>query len=148
MMNKNNKGFFSLYEGAFLILLLSLVLAGFNSYLDYPDSSLSEDIKNFKTSQDLMEVMVLTIDEEESTLDSIKNTLLSGGNSQNSINEASFIADSFFRRNIPNQNYLFKETNVLRGQVISSNGDINNGENITMVNRNLGDYSFSLFIWD
>lgn len=144
----DKKGFYSLYEGIFAILLLFILFIAFNTVLDNPISSLSQDVKNFKTSQDLMEIMVLGISNEDSTLDSIKNTLVSGKNSQNSINQASLIADSFFNENIPNQNYLFREDNVLNGQVISSNGDINNGQNITIVNRNLGEYSFSLLMWD
>ena len=145
---EDKKGFYSLYEGLFVILFLSLILISFNGFLDYPSTSLLEDINEFKTSQDLMEVMVLSIDGEDSTLDNIKNTLVSGGNSQNSINEASSIADSFFTSIIPNQNYLLKENNILSGQVISSNGDINEGKNITVANRNLGEYSFSLFMWN
>ena len=65
---KDNKGFISLADAMLSIFILLMVLIAFNMIIDIDVPSLSEENTNFKTSQDIMEVMSSKVDGRDYTL--------------------------------------------------------------------------------
>lgn len=143
----DNNGFISVIDG---ILTISIILIGvllFNSLIYTPLLDYSSYSHDFKTSHDVMEVLASKVNGEQSTLEHIEFLLKSNNNSRNSIIEASNILNYSFNNLELNQNFYFTENNYLKGENILSSGDINQAENITIATRNIGNYSFSLYMW-
>ena len=54
----DNKGFASLIDALLSIFILIMVLIAFNMMIDIDIPSLSEENRDFKTSQDIMEIIL------------------------------------------------------------------------------------------
>ena len=65
---KDNKGFISLIDALLSIFILLLVLIAFNMVIDIDLPSLSEENNDFKTSQDIMEIMSSKVDGRDHSL--------------------------------------------------------------------------------
>jgi hypothetical protein len=144
---KNNKGFLSLFEilTGFLIIILALI--SFNIGVNMYIPTNSEEIVDYNEAQDIMELMSSKIDiNQQSFLEKIKQKLESDSYFEDSLDEISFMSGTFLNETT-DKNYLLLENNQLNGTVLAVNGDFNSAENIASSIRNIGNYSFSLYIW-
>ena len=146
---KDNKGFLSLINAILSIFLIFIVLISFNMIVDMEMPSLSEDNNQFKTSQDLMELMSSKIDGRDySTLERISYVLSSNDNSIASRREVKNILDDFFSAHLGSDyKYVFIETNQLNGYVLSFDGDYSTADEVSLAIRNYGNYSYKLYIF-
>ena len=146
---KDNKGFVSLADAMLSIFILLMVLVAFNMVVDIEIPSLSEESNDFKTSQDIMEIMSSKVDGRDyAVLERITYILSENNNSIASKREVKAILDEFFMVYFDEMyHYSFVETNQLNGEVLSSNGDYSSSERVNVAIRNYGNYSYKLYIF-
>ena len=146
---KDNKGFVSLADAMLSIFILLMVLVAFNMVVDIEIPSLSEESNDFKSSQDIMEIMSSKVDGRDYTvLERITYILSENNNSIASKREVEAILDEFFMVYFDDKyNYSFVETNQLNGEALSSNGDYSSSERVNVAIRNYGNYSYKLYIF-
>ena len=146
---KDNKGFVSLADALLSIFILFMVLIAFNMMIDIEVPSLSEENNDFKTSQDIMEIMSSKADGRDYTLlERITYILSENNNSIASKREAESILDEFFMLYLDDRyHYSFVESNQLNGDILSSNGDYTNSARVNVAIRNYGNYSYKLYIF-
>ena len=149
---KDNKGFLSLMDALLSILILFMILISFNLMMDMDIPSLVEENNDFKTSQDIMEIMSSKLDGRDySTLERISYILSKNNNSISSKREVKLILDDFFSRHLSdnemNYHYAFVESNQLDGEVLSSNGDFSSADRLNVAIRNYGNYSYKLYFF-
>jgi len=145
---KDKKGFFSIFDGILAILIIIMALMIFNTVINIDISQYSKENDDFLTSQDVMENMALKVNGNSySTLEIIQYTLERNNNSLQSIEKVSTIAGEFLNNTIPNKSYSLVENNKLNGAVIVANDNIYLAKNISTATRNIGEYSFTLYIW-
>ena len=146
---KDNKGFISLIDALLSIFILLMVLIAFNMIIDIDVPSLSEENSDFKTSQDIMEIMSSKIDGRDYTLiERISYILSSNNNSIASKREVKLLLDDFFSDYLENNHrYAFVESNNLDGEVLSSNGDYESSDRVNAAIRNYGNYSYKLYLF-
>ena len=145
--NIGDKGFLSLIDGLLAIFIIFIVIIAFNMIIGMEIPSLSQESKDFKTSQDVMELMSMDVDGKDySILEEISYTLSKSNNNKASQREVGDILDSYFTTHL-DCNYAFVENNYLKGRELSSNGDKLEAENLTVATRNYGNYSYTLYIW-
>jgi len=150
----DNKGFLSLIDSLLSIFLILMVLVSFNMVMDMETPSLSRESHQLKTSQDIMEIMSSKIDGRDySILERISYTLSSNNNSISSRRDVKKLLDEFFASyfngayNYKDYHYSFIEINQLNGEVLSSNGDFNDYDEVSVAIRNYGNYSYKLYIF-
>ena len=144
---KDERGFLSLFDSLLALFLVFVVFIAFNMVMEIEVPSLSEESNDFKTSQDVMEVMSSkATDRDHSTLERISYILDYNNNSLNSQREVTEMLDEFFSIYLPHGSYSFAETNQLGGKVLSSRGDVMSGDKVTVAIRNYGNYSYKLYI--
>ena len=146
---KDNKGFVSLADAMLSIFILLMVLVAFNMVVDIEIPSLSEESNDFKSSQDIMEIMSSKVDGRDyAVLERITYILSENNNSIASKREVKVILDEFFMVYFDEMyHYSFVETNQLNGEVLSSNGDYSSSERVNVAIRNYGNYSYKLYIF-
>jgi hypothetical protein len=146
---KDNKGFVSLADAMLSIFILLMVLVAFNMVVDIEIPSLSEESNDFKSSQDIMEIMSSKVDGRDYTvLERITYILAENNNSIASRREVKAILDEFFMVYFDDRyHYSFVETNQLNGGILSSNGDYSSSERVNVAIRNYGNYSYKLYIF-
>lgn len=146
---KDNKGFVSLADAMLSIFILLMVLVAFNMVVDIEIPSLSEESNDFKSSQDIMEIMSSKVDGRDYTvLERITYLLAENNNSIASRREVKAILDEFFIVYFDDRyHYSFVETNQLNGDVLSSNWDYSSSERVNVAIRNYGNYSYKLYIF-
>ena len=146
---KDNKGFVSLADAMLSIFILLMVLVAFNMVVDIEIPSLSEESNDFKSSQDIMEIMSSKVDGRDYTvLERITYILAENNNSIASRREVKAILDEFFMVYFDDRyHYSFVETNQLNGDILSSNGDYSSSERVNVAIRNYGNYSYRLYIF-
>ena len=146
---KDNKGFVSLADAMLSIFILLMVLMAFNMMSDIEIPSLSEENNDFKSSQDIMEIMSSKVDGRDFTvLERITYILSENNNSIASRREVKVILDEFFMVYFDDRyHYSFVETNQLNGDILSSNGDYSSSERVNVAIRNYGNYSYKLYIF-
>ena len=145
----DNKGFVSLADAMLSIFVLLMVLMTFNMMIDIEIPSLSEESNDFKSSQDIMEIMSSKVDGRDYTvLERITYILSENNNSITSKREVKAILDEFFMVYFDDRyHYSFVETNQLNGGILSSNGDYSSSERVNVAIRNYGNYSYKLYIF-
>ena len=151
LINDNN-GFVSLADALLSIFILFMVLIAFNMVIDIDAPSLSEENNDFKTSQDIMEIISSKVDGRDYALiERISYTLSSNNNSIASRRKVKSLLDDFFSAylggNNQNYHYAFVETNQLNGEILSSNGDYTSADMVNVAIRNYGNYSYKLYIF-
>lgn len=146
---KDNKGFVSLADAMLSIFVLLMVLMAFNMMIDIEIPSLSEESNDFKTSQDIMEIMSSKVDGRDYTvLERITYILSENNNSIASKRKVKAILDEFFMVYFDDRyHYSFVETNQLNGEVLSSNGDYSSSGRVNVAIRNYGIYSYKLYVF-
>jgi len=146
---KDNKGFISLIDAMLSIFVLLLVLMAFNMVIDMDLPSLSEENNDFKTSQDIMEIMSSKVDgRDHSLIERISFILSNNNDSISSKREAKALLDDFFSSYLDDgHHYAFVETNHLNGEVLSSNGDYESSDKVNVAIRNYGNYSYKLYLF-
>ena len=145
----DNKGFVSLADAMLSIFILLMVLVAFNMVVDIEIPSLSEESNDFKTSQDIMEIMSSKVDGRDFTvLERITYILSENNNSIASRREVKVILDEFFMVYFDDRyHYSFVETNQLNGEILSSNGDYSSSGRVNVAIRNYGNYSYKLYVF-
>ena len=145
----DNKGFVSLADAMLSIFILLMVLVAFNMVVDIEIPSLSEESNDFKSSQDIMEIMSSKVDGRDyAVLERITYILSENNNSITSKREVKAILDEFFMVYFDDRyHYSFVETNQLNGDILSSNGDYSSSERVNVAIRNYGNYSYKLYIF-
>ena len=145
----DNKGFASLIDALLSIFILFMVFIAFNMMIDIDLPSLSEENNDFKTSQDIMEIMSSKIDGREYTLiERITFILSRNNNSIASKREVKSLLDDFFSAYLDNgYHYAFVETKNLNGEILSSNGDCESSDRVNVAIRNYGNYSYKLYLF-
>ena len=149
---EDNNGFVSLIDALLSIFILFLVLIAFNMMIDIDIPSLSEENNDFKTGQDIMEIMSSKVDGRDYTLiERISYILSSNNNSIGSKRKVKALLDDFFSIYLGNDNqyhhYAFAETSQLNGEILSSNGDYESAETVNVASRNYGNYSYKLYLF-
>ena len=149
---EDNNGFVSLIDALLSIFILFLVLIAFNMMIDIDIPSLSEENNDFKTGQDIMEIMSSKVDGRDHTLiERISYILSSNNNSISSKRKVKALLDDFFSIYLGNDNqyhhYAFAETSQLNGEILSSNGDYESAETVNVASRNYGNYSYKLYLF-
>ena len=145
----DNKGFASLIDALLSIFILLTVLIAFNMMIDIDIPSLSEENSDFKTSQDIMEIMSSKVDGRDYTLiEKVSYILYSNNNSIASKREVKSLLDDFFSAYLEDDfHYAFVETNHLNGEVLSSNGDYESSDRVNVAIRNYGNYCYELYLF-
>lgn len=145
----DNKGFVSLADAMLSIFILLMVLVAFNMVVDIEIPSLSEESNDFKSSQDIMEIMSSKVDGRDYTvLERITYILSENNNSIASRREVKVILDEFFMVYFDDRyHYSFVETNQLNGEILSSNGDYSSSGRVNVAIRNYGNYSYKLYVF-
>ena len=145
----DNKGFASLIDALLSIFILIMVLIAFNMMIDIDIPSLSEENRDFKTSQDIMEIMSSKVDGRDYTvIERVSYILSSNNNSIASKREVKSLLDDFFSAYLDDDfHYAFVETNHLDGEVLSSNGDYESSDRVNVAIRNYGNYSYKLYLF-
>ena len=146
---KDNKGFVSLADVMLSLFILLIVFMAFNMMIDIEVPSLSEESNDFKTSQDIMEIMSSKVDGRDYTvLERITYILSENNNSIASKRKVKAILDEFFMVYFDDKyHYSFVESNQLNGDVLSSNGDYSSSERVNVAIRNYGNYSYKLYVF-
>ena len=146
---KDDNGFVSLADALLSIFILFMVFIAFNMMIDIDLPSLSEENNDFKTSQDIMEIMSSKIDGRDYTLiERISFILSSNNNSIASKREVKSLLDDFFSAYLDNgYHYAFVETKNLNGEILSSNGDYESSDRVNVAIRNYGNYSYKLYLF-
>lgn len=149
---EDNNGFVSLIDALLSIFILFLVLIAFNMMIDIDIPSLSEENNDFKTGQDIMEIMSSKVDGRDHTLiERISYILSSNNNSISSKRKVKALLDDFFSIYLGNDNqyhhYAFAETSQLNGEILSSNGDYESAKTVNVASRNYGNYSYKLYLF-
>ena len=149
---EDNNGFVSLIDALLSIFILFMVLIAFNMMIDIDIPSLSEENNDFKTGQDIMEIMSSKVDGRDHTLiERISYILSSNNNSIGSKRKVKALLDDFFSIYLGNDNqnhhYAFAESSQLNGEILSSNGDYESAETVNVASRNYGNYSYKLYLF-
>ena len=144
---EDERGFLSLFDSLLAVFLLFIVFIAFNMVMEIEVPSLSEENSDFKTSQDLMEILSSkATDRDYSTLEIISYTLDYNNNSLASQREVTGILDEFFSIYLSSGSYSFAETSQLGGKVLSSRGNVMDGDEVTVAVRHYGNYSYKLYV--
>ena len=144
---KDERGFLSLFDSLLALFLVFVVFIAFNMVMEIEVPSLSEENKDFKTSQDLMEILSSkATDRDYSTLEIISYILDYNNNSLSSQREVTGILDEFFSIYLSSGSYSFAETSQLGGKVLSSRGNVMDGDEVTVAIRHYGNYSYKLYV--
>lgn len=143
----DEKGNFFIIDAVLAVILLLAVFIVFNSAISIPDSSYSNEIKESKNAQDIMEILSGKIYYSDGTfIADISEILKENKNSKDSIREVSGLCKNKFE-SLKIKNYRFSETNVLKDKVLASSGDYSNAKDVSSATRSYGDYYFTLSTW-
>ena len=138
-----NSGVYTITDGIIAISLIFIAFFAFNSMINIDIVNNNYQVLNdYKTSQDLMEI--LSTNTDEVSLNQIYYILKSNNNSIESTNQVSLILNSFFDKNIPDKNYVFKVNN----EILASKGNLEDKDNYNSAKRRLGDYTFTLIVYN
>ena len=143
----DEKGNFFIIDAVLAVVLLLAVFIVFNSAISIPDSSYSNEIKESKNAQDIMEILSGKVYYSDGTfISDISEILKENKNSKESIREVSGLCEDKFE-SLKIKNYRFSETNVLKDKVLASSGDYSNAKDVSSATRSYGDYYFTLSTW-
>ena len=143
----DEKGNFFIIDAVLAVILLLAVFIVFNSAISIPDSSYSNEIKESKNAQDIMEILSGKVYYSDGTfISDISEILKENKNSKESIREVSGLCEDKFE-SLKIKNYRFSETNVLNDKVLASSGDYSNAKDVSSATRSYGDYYFTLSTW-
>jgi hypothetical protein len=143
----DEKGNFFIIDAVLAVILLLAVFIVFNSAISIPDSSYSNEIKESKNAQDIMEILSGKVYYSDGTfISDISEILKENKNSKESIREVSGLCEDKFE-SLKIKNYRFSETNVLKDKVLASSGDYSNAKDVSSATRSYGDYYFTLSTW-
>ena len=143
----DEKGNFFIIDAVLAVILLLTVFIVFNSAISIPDSSYSNEIKESKNAQDIMEILSGKVYYSDGTfIADISEILKENKNSKDSIREVSGLCKNKFE-SLKIKNYRFSETNVLKDKVLASSGDYSNAKDVSSATRSYGDYYFTLSTW-
>ena len=143
----DEKGNFFIIDAVLAVILLLAVFIVFNSAISIPDSSYSNEIKESKNAQYIMEILSGKVCYSDGTfISDISEILMENKNSKESIREVSGLCEDKFE-SLKIKNYRFSETNVLKDKVLASSGDYSNAKDVSSATRSYGDYYFTLSTW-
>ncbi|KZX12775.1 hypothetical protein [Methanobrevibacter curvatus] len=147
-LNYENQGFLSLYDVLIGIVLIFLIISIFNIAIDINFKSPSEEKINPQMAQDIIELMSSkTNAKEESLLEIVSYNLESNNYSYESRENVNLMIENFLNKTT-NKNYLLLESNILNNTVLSSKGNFNQSQSISTSTREVGNFSYTLYIYD
>ncbi|MBR4396709.1 MAG: hypothetical protein IKS93_02525 [Methanobrevibacter sp.] len=143
----DEKGSFYLIESILAITILLMAIFVVNTVISMSSPDYSYDTLDFKTSQDIMEILSGKVNfTDKSFIGSISDILKDNKNSKKSVKKVSDICkEKFDTFNL--KNYRFCENNVLDGKVLASSGDFSKASSVSQATRTYGDYSYTLYTW-
>lgn len=143
----DEKGSFYLIESILAIVILLMAVLIVNAVISIPSPDQSYDAMDFKTSQDVMEILSGKVSfTDRSFIGGISEILKENKNSKQSVRDVSSICkDKLDKYELAN--YRFCENNVLDGKVLASSGDFSKAANVSQATRMYGDYSYTLYVW-
>ncbi|WP_406534149.1 hypothetical protein [Methanobrevibacter sp.] len=143
----DDKGYFYIIDAILAVMLLLMVFLVINATISIPSPDYSYEIHDFKTAQDIMEILSGKVNFTDQTfLAEISQVLQKGENSKESVREVSKLCKEKLG-SYGLKNYKFSENNVLKGKVLASSGDYSKAGDVSVATRNYGDYSYSLSTW-
>ena len=143
----DDKGSFYLIESILAIVILLMAIFIVNTVISMPSPDQSYDTLDFKTSQDIMEILSGKVNfTDKSFIASISDILKQNKNSKKSVNEVSKMCKSKLA-GYGITKYRFCENNVLDGKVLAKSGDFSKAGNVSKATRMYGDYSYTLYVW-
>lgn len=143
----DDKGYFYIIDAILAVMLLLMVFLVINATISIPSPDYSYEIHDFKTAQDIMEILSGKVNFTDQTfLAEISQVLQKGENSKESVREVSKLCKEKLG-SYGLKNYKFSENNVLKGKVLASSGDYSKASDVSVATRNYGDYSYTLSTW-
>lgn len=144
---KDEKGYLYIFDAILVITLILIAVLMVNTVISMNSPNYSETVKDFKTAQDIMEVLSGKVNTSDRTFfGDISAILIDGENSKESIRNVSVISKNKFD-SFKLDNYRFVEGNVLNGKVLAGKGDYNHAYNVSVASRSYGDYFYTLSVW-
>ncbi len=143
----DEKGSFYLIESILAIVILLMAIFIVNTVISMPSPNQSYDTLDFKTSQDIMEILSGKVNfTDKSFIARISDILKENKNSKKSVNEVSKMCKNKLNGyNVTN--YRFSENNILDGKILANSGDYSKAGNVSQATRSYGDYSYTLCVW-
>ena len=103
---KDDKGFVSLIDALFAVLILFMVLMAFNMLIDMDIPSLSQENNDFKIGQDIMEIMSSKVDGRDyAILEKLSHVLSANNSSVASQRKVKSLLDDCFSDYLENDNH-------------------------------------------
>ena len=144
---KDEKGNLFIIEAVLAITILLVAILIVNTVISIPSPDYSYESKDFKSAQDIMEILSGKIYFTDQTfLGEISTILKENKNSKKSISEVSDICQNRLD-DFKLTNYKFCENNKLKGKVLASNGNYDSSKQVSVATRTYGDYSYTLYVW-
>ena len=143
----DDRGYFYIIDAILAVMLLLLVFLVVNAAISIPSPDYSYEAHDIRTAQDTMEILSGKVNFTDQTfLAEISQILENGGNSKESVREASKLCrDKLNSYDL--KNYKFSENSVLKDKILASSGDYSKAGDISVATRNHGDYSYTLSVW-
>ncbi|SEK24261.1 hypothetical protein SAMN05216439_0656 [Methanobrevibacter gottschalkii] len=143
----DEKGYFYIIDAILAVILVSIVFLVVNTAISIPSPDYSYDSREFRTAQDVMEILSGKVNFTDRTfIGEISKILKDNKNSKESINLVSKICKNKFK-SLNLTNYRFTENKILKEKILDSSGDYSKSNIVSVATRNYDDYSYTLSVW-
>ncbi|MFM5881873.1 MULTISPECIES: hypothetical protein [Methanobrevibacter] len=143
----DEKGYFYIIDAILAVILVSIVFLVVNTAISIPSPDYSYDSCEFRTAQDVMEILSGKVNFTDRTfIGEISKILKDNKNSKESINLVSKICKNKFK-SLNLTNYRFTENKILKEKILDSSGDYSKSNMVSVATRNYDDYSYTLSVW-
>ncbi len=143
-----DKGFIFTFDAVLALIPVFIVLMAVSSVNMGSLIQPSQQVRLSHQAQDSLNLMAQYQNPGGTVLEEISTVLKANQNNPAGIDAAKKIADGFLDKNLPGMKYKLIELNQLKGATITTNGNIDEAENVAVGNRKYGNYSFQLYVWD
>lgn len=146
----DNRGIIFSMDAALALIPLFILITAVSNMGDANTIFNSDQIRINHEAQDTLEIMANYKSEpyKPTILENISDTLIKNNNSPQGISLSGQIAGSYLNKTIGDSKYALTEITQLKGKIIASNADMENGNNIATGIRNYGSYTFQLYVWN
>jgi len=144
----DNKGFIFTFDAVLALIPVFILLMAVSSVNMGSQIQPSQQVRLSNQAQDSLNLMAQYQNPGGTVLEEISTVLKANQNNLAGIDAAKKIADTFLDKNLPGMKYKLIELNQLKGTTITTNGNMDDVGNVAVGNRNYGNYSFQLYVWD
>lgn len=144
----DNKGFIFTFDAVLALIPVFILLMAVSSVNMGSLIQPSQQVRLSNQAQDSLNLMAQYQNPGGTVLEEISTVLKANQNNLAGIDTAKKIADTFLDKNLPGMKYKLIELNQLKGSTITTNGNVDGVGNVAVGNRNYGNYSFQLYVWD